>query len=118
MPDSTVPIFWQFSLSSINAIVWVVLLLLGLVIGLKMRWGRLVAITAFLTLDLIAFGAFVRLTDSGLGCPDWPGCYGQLLPTQAGAQINQAIADQGGTHGPVSHGKAWIAFSYRLARFA
>lgn len=113
MPDSTVPIFWQFSLSSINAIVWVVLLLLGLVIGLKMRWGRLVAITAFLTLDLIAFGAFVRLTDSGLGCPDWPGCYGQLLPTQAGAQINQAIADQGGTHGPVSHGKAWIEMLHR-----
>ena len=113
MPDSTVPIFWQFSLSSINAIVWVVLLLLGLVIGLKMRWGRLVAITAFLTLDLIEFGAFVRLTDSGLGCPDWPGCYGQLLPTQAGAQINQAIADQGGTHGPVSHGKAWIEMLHR-----
>ena len=113
MPDSTVPIFWQFSLSSINAIVWVVLLLLGLVIGLKMRWGRLVAITAFLTLDLIAFGAFVRLTDSGLGCPDWPGCYGQLLPTQAGAQINQAIADQGGTHGPVSHGKAWVEMLHR-----
>ena len=92
MPDPSAPILWQFSLSTINAIVWVVLLLLGLVMGLKMRWGRLVAITAFLTLDLIAFGAFVRLTDSGLGCPDWPGCYGQLLPVQASAQITQAMA--------------------------
>ena len=112
MPDSSSPIFWQFSLSTINAIVWVVLLLLGLFMGLKMRWGRLVAITAFLTLDLIAFGAFVRLTDSGLGCPDWPGCYGQLLPAQASAQINQAMAEQG-AHGPVNHAKAWIEMLHR-----
>ncbi len=112
MPDPSTPIFWQFSLSTINAIVWVVLLLLGLFMGLKMRWGRLVAITAFLTLDLIAFGAFVRLTDSGLGCPDWPGCYGQLLPAQASAQINQAMAEQG-AHGPVNHVKAWIEMLHR-----
>ena len=112
MPDPSAPILWQFSLSTINAIVWVVLLLLGLVMGLKMRWGRLVAITAFLTLDLIAFGAFVRLTDSGLGCPDWPGCYGQLLPAQASAQITQAMAEQG-AHGPVTHVKAWIEMLHR-----
>lgn len=112
MPDPSTPIFWQFSLSAINAIVWVVLLLLGLVMGLKMRWGRLVAITAFLTLDLIAFGAFVRLTDSGLGCPDWPGCYGQLLPAQASAQIDQAMVEQG-AHGPVNHFKAWIEMLHR-----
>ena len=112
MPDPSAPIFWQFSLSTINAIVWVVLLLLGLAMGLKMRWPRLLAITAFLTLDLIAFGAFVRLTDSGLGCPDWPGCYGQLLPAQASAQINQAMAEQG-AHGPVNHVKAWIEMLHR-----
>jgi len=113
MPSPAEPILWQFSLSSFNAIVWVVLLLAALAMGLRMRWGRLVAITAFLTLDLLAFGAFVRLTDSGLGCPDWPGCYGQLLPAQAKSQINQAIAEQGGTHGPVSHGKAWIEMLHR-----
>ncbi len=35
------------------------------------RYRRLVFLAWFLTLDLIMFGAFVRLTDSGLGCPDW-----------------------------------------------
>jgi heme a synthase len=118
MSATSAPVFWQFSLSTINAIVWALLLLLALAMGLRLRWGRLVAITAFLTLDLIAFGAFVRLTDSGLGCPDWPGCYGQLLPAQASAQINSAIAEQGGTHGAVSHSKAWIEMLHRyLASF-
>jgi heme a synthase len=107
------PVLWQFSLSTINAILWLLILALALWMGLRMKWGRLVAITAFITLDLIAFGAFVRLTDSGLGCPDWPGCYGKLLPTQAKAEINQAIAEQGGTHGAVSHGKAWIEMLHR-----
>ena len=112
------PIFWQFSLSSVNAVVWVGILLLALWMGRGLSWRGLAAITAFLTLDLIAFGAFVRLTDSGLGCPDWPGCYGQLLPVQATAQINQAIVEQGGPQGAVSHSKAWIEMLHRyLASF-
>ena len=32
--------------------------------------------TILLALCVIVFGAYVRLTDAGLGCPDWPGCYG------------------------------------------
>ena len=31
-----------------------------------------------LAVVVILYGAYVRLTDAGLGCPDWPGCYGQL----------------------------------------
>lgn len=117
MPASVVPppIFWQFSLSSVNAIVWVAILLIAVWMGRGLSWKRLAAITAFLTLDLIAFGAFVRLTDSGLGCPDWPGCYGQLLPVQAATQINQAIVEQGGPQGAVSHSKAWIEMLHRYA---
>lgn len=117
MPASVVPppIFWQFSLSSVNAIVWVAILLLAVWMGRGLSWKRLAAITAFLTLDLIAFGAFVRLTDSGLGCPDWPGCYGQLLPVQAATQINLAIVEQGGPQGAVSHSKAWIEMLHRYA---
>ncbi len=116
--DVVTPIFWQFSLSTINALAWVALLLIALWMGRRLSWRRLAAITAFLTLDLIAFGAFVRLTDSGLGCPDWPGCYGQLLPVQATQQINNAIIEQGGPQGAVSHSKAWIEMLHRyLASF-
>jgi cytochrome c oxidase assembly protein subunit 15 len=38
------------------------------------RLQVLTLVTLFLTFDLVLFGAFTRLTDSGLGCPDWPGC--------------------------------------------
>lgn len=107
------PTLWQFSLSTVNLLIWVGILAVAFWAGWRLSWGKLVALTAFVTLDLIAFGAFVRLTDSGLGCPDWPGCYGKFLPTQAKAEINQAIAEQGGTHGPVSHGKAWIEMLHR-----
>ena len=60
----------------------------------------LVFLAAFLTFDLIMFGAFVRLTDSGLGCPDWPGCYGHFTPLGAHASIQQALEAM--PYGPVS----------------
>jgi len=75
------------------------------------RYRRLVFLTWFLTLDLIMFGAFVRLTDSGLGCPDWPGCYGKLSPIGASADIAQAVEAM--PYGPVSFSKAWIEMIHR-----
>ena len=77
------------------------------------RYRRLVFMTWFLTLDLIMFGAFVRLTDSGLGCPDWPGCYGIASPIGASAEISQALADM--PYGAVSFPKAWIEMIHRYA---
>ncbi len=69
------------------------------------RLAALTALTLFVTFDLVLFGAFTRLTDSGLGCPDWPGCYGAVSPTGARAQISAAQAAM--PTGPVTHTKAW-----------
>jgi len=55
------------------------------------RLKALTAFTLFLTFDLVIFGAFTRLTDSGLGCPDWPGCYGSATPFGAKAHDNESM---------------------------
>lgn len=75
------------------------------------RLQVLTLVTLFLTFDLIIFGAFTRLTDSGLGCPDWPGCYGSASPV--GAQLHIAAAQSAMPTGPVTHTKAWIEMIHR-----
>ncbi len=102
------------------------LMLLGVVIALgplAWVWARnrhappaqrlrvLTLITLFLTFDLVLFGAFTRLTDSGLGCPDWPGCYGSASPVGASASI--AAAQEAMPSGPVTFSKAWIEMIHR-----
>lgn len=80
------------------------------------KYRKLIGITLFLTFDLIVFGAFTRLTDSGLGCPDWPGCYGQANPLQAHADIRAAEALM--PTGPVTVVKAWIEMTHRYLAMA
>jgi cytochrome c oxidase assembly protein subunit 15 len=75
------------------------------------RRRALTWLTLFLTFDLVLFGAFTRLTDSGLGCPDWPGCYGSASPL--GAQPHIEAAQSALPSGPVTHGKAWIEMTHR-----
>lgn len=75
------------------------------------KYRKLIWITLFLTFDLIMFGAFTRLTDSGLGCPDWPGCYGHADPIKAHADISAAEIAM--PTGPVTVVKAWIEMIHR-----
>jgi heme a synthase len=73
--------------------------------------SALTTLTLVLTFDLIVFGSFTRLTDSGLGCPDWPGCYGSATPWGASEEIAAAQASM--PTGPVTWTKAWIEMIHR-----
>jgi cytochrome c oxidase assembly protein subunit 15 len=80
------------------------------------RLRALTLLTLFLTFDLVVFGAFTRLSDSGLGCPDWPGCYGSASPLGAREEIHaeQSVRPTG----PVTHGKAWVEMIHRYLAMA
>ncbi len=104
---------WQFSLQASQALVWLALLGGVCWLGMRASFSKLIGLLLFLTFDLIMFGAFVRLSDSGLGCPDWPGCYAQFAPLTAKADIAAAVALQGGEQGWVSTTKAWIEMVHR-----
>ncbi|MHC8440734.1 MAG: COX15/CtaA family protein [Candidatus Eutrophobiaceae bacterium] len=64
-----------------------------------------------LTLCVVALGAWVRLSHAGLGCPDWPGCYGSLIvPDQTTAQMHVDYTGR-----PMEKGKAWKEMIHRYA---
>jgi heme a synthase len=61
---------------------------------------------------VISLGAYVRLSDAGLGCPDWPGCYGKLLGVPDNhVEVNQA--KEAFPHAPVEAAKAWKEMIHR-----
>jgi cytochrome c oxidase assembly protein subunit 15 len=72
---------------------------------------RLAMIAAIVAFAVIVLGAFVRLSDAGLGCPDWPGCYGQLswpAESEEVRQANEAFPER-----PVETDKAWKEMVHR-----
>lgn len=79
---------------------------------MKTDWFlRLALLASALALVVVVLGAFVRLSDAGLGCPDWPGCYGHLdVPktNQEVQQANMAYPDR-----PVEAAKAWKEMIHR-----
>lgn len=77
----------------------------------QQRYRALVVLLVFITFDLVVFGAFTRLTDSGLGCPDWPGCYDSFSPIHAMDEIKAEEAVN--PDGPVTVSKAWIEMIHR-----
>lgn len=74
-------------------------------------YKKLVLMTTLLALCVVVLGAYVRLSDAGLGCPDWPGCYGRISPHHAAEEIAQAVAVL--PDGPVSTHKAWKEMTHR-----
>lgn len=78
-----------------------------------MNFHKLALITTVIAFIAIILGAYTRLSDAGLGCPDWPGCYGQInVPVTQNEllQANEAYPDR-----PVEADKAWKEMLHRYA---
>jgi cytochrome c oxidase assembly protein subunit 15 len=72
---------------------------------------RLTTAALLLCLTVVVFGAYVRLSDAGLGCPDWPGCYGHLTVPSEAQHVEQA--QQEFPQRPVVAAKAWKEMTHR-----
>jgi cytochrome c oxidase assembly protein subunit 15 len=75
-------------------------------------YRQLLVVATLLAFAVIALGAYVRLSDAGLGCPDWPGCYGHLLGVPTAAH-EQSAALQAFPGKPVEQHKAWKEMVHR-----
>ena len=77
-----------------------------------LTWIRRLSLAAvILAFGVVVFGAYVRLNAAGLGCPDWPGCYGHVTPIGAAHGIAAGTTDPGST--PLNVGKAWLEMIHR-----
>ncbi|CAN5250018.1 COX15/CtaA family protein [soil metagenome] len=77
-----------------------------------MRSFRHIALTAtLLALVIVVLGAWVRIQGAGLGCPDWPGCYGGLTAPQTAAELEAARAAY--PERPPEASKAWLEMAHR-----
>ena len=72
---------------------------------------RIALLSALLAVCVVGLGAYVRLSDAGLGCPDWPGCYGYMSVPESEAAIAQAQMIY--PDSPVETHKAWKEMVHR-----
>lgn len=72
------------------------------------RLSRLALFASFFSLCVIALGAFTRLMDAGLGCPDWPGCYGHLVVPAVNEVMHSSYSAL-----PLVSYKAWAEMVHR-----
>lgn len=77
----------------------------------KRLFTRLALFATGLALVVVVLGAYVRLSDAGLGCPDWPGCYGRIAVPGAGEAIEQANLSF--PERPLEAAKAWKEMIHR-----
>jgi heme a synthase len=77
--------------------------------GLK----RVLTLAILLALIVVGLGAYTRLTNAGLGCPDWPGCYGQLSLPSKGPDLERAQARY--PEQRIEKTKAWTEMVHRYA---
>ncbi len=73
--------------------------------------SRLVLLFILLAAIVVSLGAFTRLVDAGLGCPDWPGCYGHIMWPESQAEID--VAQQAFPDAPVDTDKTWPEMVHR-----
>lgn len=79
---------------------------------MQQSYFRKIALLATtLALVVVVLGAYVRLSDAGLGCPDWPGCYGHLTVPEASHHVDKANAAY--PDRPVEAAKAWKEMVHR-----
>ena len=74
-------------------------------------YRQLIKIALILAFGIVVLGAFVRLSDAGLGCPDWPGCYGHITVPNQAHEI--AAAQAKFPRQPVEIKKGWIEMIHR-----
>jgi cytochrome c oxidase assembly protein subunit 15 len=72
---------------------------------------RLAYLAAIVAFAVVVLGAFVRLSDAGLGCPDWPGCYGHITWPEESHEIQKA--NEAFPERPVESAKAWKEMVHR-----
>jgi heme a synthase len=74
-------------------------------------FNKLVLVATLLALCVVVLGAYVRLSDAGLGCPDWPGCYGSLSVPQSESALQHA--ETAYPDKPMEAHKAWKEMIHR-----